>query len=312
MGAGCSRWALSGVAACLLVGAAAQRIAPPANVGPKPVTPQANAAKTIPPPPKDVARLPAHESMQIVTAPQPDPLIAGHDIQVGTFYFNRGDYVGALARFEDALYNDPHSAEAFCRMGDAQLKLHHLLPARVAWTHCQTVAQQASQSPDPAQAESGRKWATEARKQLRKHPNTASVTAPAHSSQPDEATWMGESASGAFTEQSGRALPPTEFRLQPDTRGPRGAGALGWEQREGVLARAAVPHPAAVWGGSPTRRPAAGRRPVPPLATAPPAPEADASPSPAGVGVGPWAPAPALAVISGCRGEATAGPVPSK
>ncbi|MGH9480296.1 MAG: hypothetical protein ACRD1A_13775, partial [Terriglobales bacterium] len=44
----------------------------------------------------------------------------------------------------------------------------------------------------------------------------------------NEATWTGEGASGAFTEQSGRALPPSEFRPQPD-------------HREGVLRRAAVP-----------------------------------------------------------------------
>lgn len=156
------------MAACLLMAAAAgaQRIGPPADVGPNPVTPSAAAAAAAT---KNVVRLPAHESMQIVTPPQPDPLIAGHDIQVGTFYYNRGDYVGALARFEDAVYNDPQAAEAFCRMGDTQLKLHHLLPARVAWTHCEAAAKQASQSPDKATAEDGRKWAAEAQKQLRRH-----------------------------------------------------------------------------------------------------------------------------------------------
>ncbi|MGH9417326.1 MAG: hypothetical protein ACRD01_11935 [Terriglobales bacterium] len=48
---------------------------------------------------------------------------------------------------------------------------------------------------------------------------------------PDEATWT-------RPEQSGRAL--SKFRPQPDPRGPNGAGALGWEPRQGVLRRAAV------------------------------------------------------------------------
>ncbi len=59
---------------------------------------------------------------------------------------------------------------------------------------------------------------------------------------PDEATWTGEGAGGAFTEQSGRALPPSESRPQPDPRVPQGACALGWEPREGARRRAAVPH----------------------------------------------------------------------
>ncbi len=42
-------------------------------------------------------------------------------------------------------------------------------------------------------------------------------------------------------EPSGRALPPSEFRAQPDQRGgPGRAGALGW-QREGVQNRAVAP-----------------------------------------------------------------------
>ncbi|MGH9479864.1 MAG: M56 family metallopeptidase, partial [Terriglobales bacterium] len=51
---------------------------------------------------------------------------------------------------------------------------------------------------------------------------------------PAEATWMGEGAGGAFTEQSGRALPPSESRPQPD-------------RRKGVLRKAA----ASPGGGAP-------------------------------------------------------------
>ncbi len=60
---------------------------------------------------------------------------------------------------------------------------------------------------------------------------------------PVEATWTGEGAGGAFTEPSGRALPPSALRPQSDPRGPQGACALGCEQREGVQRRAAAPPP---------------------------------------------------------------------
>ncbi|MGH9478615.1 MAG: MmgE/PrpD family protein [Terriglobales bacterium] len=59
----------------------------------------------------------------------------------------------------------------------------------------------------------------------------------------DEASWTDEGTGGTFTEQGGRALSPSEFRPQPDRRGPQGASALGWEQREGVQNRAAAPLP---------------------------------------------------------------------
>ncbi|MGH9472887.1 MAG: hypothetical protein ACRD1M_09100 [Terriglobales bacterium] len=59
---------------------------------------------------------------------------------------------------------------------------------------------------------------------------------------PVEATRTGEGAGGACTEQSGRPLPPSAFRPQPD---PRGAGASGREHREGVRSGAAAPPPPA-------------------------------------------------------------------
>ncbi|MGH9415702.1 MAG: hypothetical protein ACRD01_03665, partial [Terriglobales bacterium] len=60
----------------------------------------------------------------------------------------------------------------------------------------------------------------------------------------NEAPGTGEGAGGAFTEPSGRALPPSESRPPPDARGPHGACALGWEQRNGVVRRAAASPPA--------------------------------------------------------------------
>ncbi|MGH9480974.1 MAG: tetratricopeptide repeat protein, partial [Terriglobales bacterium] len=72
-------------------------------------------------------------------------------------YYNRGDYIGALDRFQDAIFNDPTDPEAYCRDGDTELKLKHDLPARVAWQRCLRLA------------ESG-KWADHARRRLAQHP----------------------------------------------------------------------------------------------------------------------------------------------
>lgn len=114
-----------------------------------------------PPPPQlqgepSVTAVPLSQSK----TPQPDPLMAGHDLEVGTFYYNRGNYVGALARFEAAIFNDPASAEAFCRAGDTEIKLKQLLPARADWQHCLQTAGEG-------------KWARAAQKQLKKHPAAA-------------------------------------------------------------------------------------------------------------------------------------------
>ena len=106
----------------------------------------------LPPPPQSV---PAPQKAAPAPPPEPDPIIAGHDLEVGIFYYNRGDYVGALARFEDAIFNDPASAEAYCRAGDTQLKLKQDLPAKVDFQRCLRAA------------ESG-KWADHARKELKK------------------------------------------------------------------------------------------------------------------------------------------------
>jgi hypothetical protein len=132
----------------------------------QPPTPSPGRSQAAHPTPMPHSAPPATAQPQLppdVPPPKPDPLLAVHDLRVGTFYYNRGAYVGALSRFEDAIYNDPHSAEAFCRAGDAELKLKHYLPAKVDWRHCERAA------------ESG-KWAGHARQALaklaRQHPGS--------------------------------------------------------------------------------------------------------------------------------------------
>jgi len=138
--------------------APAQRLNPPAT--PAPVIAPGTGDQGD----NTVAKLPAHESIvpQVAfrqnTAPPPsaDPLIAGHDLDVGTFYYHRGDWVGALSRFQDAIYNDPHAPEAYCRAGDTEFKLKHGLRAQDDWRRCLQVAGEG-------------KWAAYARKALAKH-----------------------------------------------------------------------------------------------------------------------------------------------
>ncbi len=128
---------------------AAQRIFEPPAPGPG----RSQEAHPTPMPRSPSPAIAKPQLPPVVPPPAPDPRVAVHDLRVGTFYYNRGAYVGALSRFEDAIYNDPHSAEAYCRAGDAELKLRHTLPAKVDWEHCLRAA------------ESG-KWAKHARQAL--------------------------------------------------------------------------------------------------------------------------------------------------
>lgn len=129
-----------------------QRVYAPAAE--RPLLPQASQAAAA----KTESPLPPRASTKAVQPPAPDPLIGAHDLDVGTFYYNRGDYIGALARFEDAIYNNPGAAEPYCRAGDANFKLKHRLPARVDWQRCERAA------------EGSGKWARHAREQLQRHP----------------------------------------------------------------------------------------------------------------------------------------------
>ncbi|HXR98889.1 MAG TPA: hypothetical protein VN709_13695 [Terriglobales bacterium] len=133
MDGGCSRLLLAvGVLAAV---ASAQRLNPgqgmPQNV---PVAREEAPAQTAPP----AAPAPANKALPPAkpTPTQPDALLAGHDLEVGIFYFHRDDYPGALARFQHALFNDPTLAEAACRAGDSEQKLNQDVRARQYWQQC--------------------------------------------------------------------------------------------------------------------------------------------------------------------------------
>ncbi|MGH9475911.1 MAG: hypothetical protein ACRD1C_06225 [Terriglobales bacterium] len=139
---------LAGLILALVLAVTGQRLLPPAPPGPR--------GNVVPRTEKRASVLALPESLVRPPPPQPDPLLAAHDVNVGTFYYNRGDYAGALARFDDAIYNDPALAEAYCRAGDTEWKLQRDPAARSEWRRCLMAAH-------------GSQWAARAHRQLAKH-----------------------------------------------------------------------------------------------------------------------------------------------
>src|SRR5271170_6164831 len=62
-----------------------------------------------------------------------NPLEAEHDVQIGNYYFKRGNYKGALNRFREATRWNPTNAEAFLRLGDTEEKLKDKPAAQQAY-----------------------------------------------------------------------------------------------------------------------------------------------------------------------------------
>lgn len=92
-----------------------------------------------------------------------DPAMAAHDIDVGRFYFNRGKYDGALARFQDALAHDGRATEAAYRAGETELKLKQVGAARGYWRQY-------------LDADPNGKYAADARKELKRYPSPGGAT----------------------------------------------------------------------------------------------------------------------------------------
>ena len=62
-----------------------------------------------------------------------NPLQAAKELKIGNYYFKKGSYKAALARFQEALKWDPNDAEAWLRLGEAHLKLNQPKEARNAF-----------------------------------------------------------------------------------------------------------------------------------------------------------------------------------
>lgn len=62
-----------------------------------------------------------------------NPLQAGKEIKIGSFYLKKGSFRAAARRFEEATKWDPNSAEGFLKLGEAQKKLGNEKAAQEAW-----------------------------------------------------------------------------------------------------------------------------------------------------------------------------------
>jgi tetratricopeptide (TPR) repeat protein len=80
-----------------------------------------------------------------------NPLEAEHDLKVGNYYFKKGSYPAALARFREATRWNPNYADAFLRVGDTEEKLKNNAAAREAYTKYLELA------PESKEAESVKK-----------------------------------------------------------------------------------------------------------------------------------------------------------
>ena len=69
-----------------------------------------------------------------------NPLEATRNITAGDFYFKKGNYRAASARYLEASKWDPTSAEALLRLGEADEKLRNFTAARQAYEKYLTVA----------------------------------------------------------------------------------------------------------------------------------------------------------------------------
>jgi outer membrane protein assembly factor BamD (BamD/ComL family) len=116
------------------------------------------AQKSTPPPqkqaePADDADLPEEDESAAPRKYVLNPLEAKRNIDVGNFYFKKGEYLGALDRYKDATHYNPNSAEAFLKVGEAEEKLHKADKAKAAFEKVIQIA------PDS-------KFAAEAKKKL--------------------------------------------------------------------------------------------------------------------------------------------------
>jgi tetratricopeptide (TPR) repeat protein len=78
---------------------------------------------------------PPEEDREIERVPEYtlNPLQAEKELTIGKFYFRRGSFRAAARRFEEATKWNPGLAEAYLRLGEAELKLKDQSAARAAF-----------------------------------------------------------------------------------------------------------------------------------------------------------------------------------
>jgi tetratricopeptide (TPR) repeat protein len=82
-------------------------------------------------PRKASAQISATHAPTPETSPAWDPLKANKDMEVGTFYFKKGNYDAAIDRFQEAARLQPGLASPYLRLGETYEKTKNL-PKAVA------------------------------------------------------------------------------------------------------------------------------------------------------------------------------------
>lgn len=80
-----------------------------------------------------------------------NPLEAEHDVQIGNYYFKKGNMKAAMNRFREATRWNPGYAEAYLRLGETEEKLKDQKAARDAYSKYLEL------SPDGKEAEAVKK-----------------------------------------------------------------------------------------------------------------------------------------------------------
>lgn len=127
--------------------ARAQQLPPKESDGPPP-------KDSASPPPKDSGSLPPQEG-QIPLPPPEDkqkstsdeyafnPVKSKKAVEVGEFYFKKGDFRAAAGRFQEATKWNDGNADAWLKLGEAEEKMNDTKSARAAWTKYLQLAPQA-------------------------------------------------------------------------------------------------------------------------------------------------------------------------
>ncbi len=88
------------------------------------------------PPADDKAKAPAEEYAF-------NPVKSKKAVEIGEFYFKKGDFRAAAGRFQEATKWNDSNGQAWLRLGDAEEKMNDAKSARAAWTKYLQLAPQA-------------------------------------------------------------------------------------------------------------------------------------------------------------------------
>jgi tetratricopeptide (TPR) repeat protein len=112
----------------------------PAPVLPRDARPAEKQAEEQLPPEEDIAAIPQQYSF--------NPVRSKRDVEVGNFYFKKGDWKAAAGRFREATLWNEGNADAWLHWGEAEEKRGSVKAARSAYEKYLALAPDAKNSAD--------------------------------------------------------------------------------------------------------------------------------------------------------------------